>query len=168
VLSKPAVIRALRAEDLAVFRPVRLRALRDHPTAFGSSVEEEAQADLLRLIGTPPSVTIGAFSNDDLIGIGALVVSSRIKRRHTAEIVSLYVMPEFRGQGVARELMQALLDRARTAGLSVVTLTVTAGNEAARALYLALGFISFGVTPDALQIDGRLLNEEQFALRLIR
>ena len=47
------------------------------------------------------------------------------------------VPPEFQGQGIARELMHALLVRARVAGVKHVSLQASAAGEP---LYLSLGF----------------------------
>jgi GNAT superfamily N-acetyltransferase len=60
------------------------------------------------------------------------------------DLVGLYdvfTQPAVRGQGLARRLCAALLDRARNAGARVAYLQVDADNAPARAIYRRLGFI---------------------------
>jgi ribosomal protein S18 acetylase RimI-like enzyme len=57
------------------------------------------------------------------------------------------VVPEARGRGVAKQLMQALLDEGRRRGHSHAAIAVTAGNAAAQRVYEGVGFrmyISYG------------------------
>jgi ribosomal protein S18 acetylase RimI-like enzyme len=160
-------IRVLQQTDLPAFRLVRLRGLRDHPEAFGSSFEEEEHADLARLIGSAPNVTLGAFVDDALVGIGGLVVSPKIKQRHSAHIFGVYVVPEWRRGNVAAALLRRLIEAARAAEVRILMITVTVGNQPARDLYRAEGFVPFGIAPWGLCVDGRLLDEEMMALPLM-
>ncbi len=56
------------------------------------------------------------------------------------QITAVAVHPEHRRQGLARKLLEALLQLGREAGAERATLEVASGNEAARALYAGLGF----------------------------
>ena len=55
-------------------------------------------------------------------------------------IDSFYVLPEMRGRGVGRLLMDAAYSEMRRAGASTVALEMVAGNEVARAFYERDGF----------------------------
>jgi ribosomal protein S18 acetylase RimI-like enzyme len=162
------MIRRLEHADLAAFRTVRLEALRLHPEAFGSSYDEEAlhSLDEFSRFLTPPSSAFGAFADDRLIGIAALFVPSRPKRRHKGHLSSVYVASEFRGGDVARGLVEAVIIEARQSQLKALLLAVTVGNEAARRLYLSQGFQVFGTERDAMMIDGVLYDEELMTLEL--
>jgi len=58
------------------------------------------------------------------------------------------VLPDYRGHGIGRQLMQACIERARDEGGEWVALEVRADNVPARHLYLSLGFQQTGA--DAL------------------
>ncbi|ELZ33369.1 acetyltransferase [Halogeometricum pallidum JCM 14848] len=62
---------------------------------------------------------------------------------HVAELV---VAPDCRREGRARDLLTAVFET-RPSG-SVVTVTVAAGNDAARSLYESVGFEKAGRRPD--------------------
>ncbi|RUQ45483.1 GNAT family N-acetyltransferase, partial [Corynebacterium pseudodiphtheriticum] len=65
----------------------------------------------------------------------------------------MYVSAAHQQQGLGRLLVEAALDDARRQpGLKVIQLTVTAGNDAALALYQRCGFIQYGLEPLAVRV----------------
>lgn len=67
-------------------------------------------------------------------------------QRHRAEIRKLLVHPRFRRQGIARELMAEVEDRARNLGRNLLTLDTRTG-DAAEPLYRSIGFQTVGTIP---------------------
>ncbi len=57
-----------------------------------------------------------------------------------SEIMTLAVLPQARGQGIARQLLRQLLIQAKAEGATAVLLEVRADNAAAQALYQSFGF----------------------------
>lgn len=60
----------------------------------------------------------------------------------------LFVVPESRGTGAGRALVQRVLDDAATAGVATVRLETQHDNRVARALYDDLGFVVRPTVPD--------------------
>lgn len=60
---------------------------------------------------------------------------------NAAELKRLFVRPGFRGLGLGRQLTEAALDAARSAGYACVLLDTLDDMESARALYEDLGFV---------------------------
>ncbi|VDC30271.1 GNAT family N-acetyltransferase [Pseudogemmobacter humi] len=79
---------------------------------------------------------------------------------------SVYVGEAFRGRGHARALMQALIARARAAGLHVMVAGIEAGNAASVALHQSLGFTGDQVMREVGQKFGRWLDLRFMELRL--
>ena len=69
-----------------------------------------------------------------------LVFASLISQ-HVGHITQICTLPAARGQGVGRLLLGQALEGLAEAGCQKVTLTVTARNEAAIALYQSFGFV---------------------------
>jgi ribosomal protein S18 acetylase RimI-like enzyme len=109
----------------------------------------------------------GAFCGGVLAGMVGVGRQRKLKMRHKAHIWSMYVAPAQRGQGLARQLMQAAIAHAwGMRGIRQVQLSVTANNQAATALYLSLGFAEYGREREALCVNGELYDEALMALPL--
>ena len=166
-------IRKLAPQDVEAYRALRLLGLQTDPTAFGSSYEEEAAYPLAafaeRLQSRPKATgfALGAWDGDQLVGTATLMRQTRLKTDHNANVYGVYVAPAARGRGVARALMEAVVAEARAMeGVTLVKLGVVVGNVAARGLYRSLGFVSYGVEPQAIRVDGVFYDEEYLALSL--
>jgi GNAT superfamily N-acetyltransferase len=150
-------IRKLDVPDAAVYREFRLRGLREHADAFTSSYEEENARPLAdtekRLSPAGDTVMWSAFVDGAMAGVAGLNRETRLKNRHKATLVAMYVAPEYQGHGLGRALVGTVLDAARAEGVALVVLTVTAGNREATTLYEKCGFKSFGIEPDAIRVN---------------
>jgi ribosomal protein S18 acetylase RimI-like enzyme len=156
--------RPLADADAEQFQVLRIAGLKEVPSAFGSSYEEECKRPLdsvrARLAFGPERQVLGAFAGGELVGMLGLYREESLKQRHKGFIWGMYVAPLHRGQGIGRELMRRTLETARTiAGMRQVNLTVNNQNMAARTLYRSLGFVVYGTEPAALMVDG-VLNDE--------
>ena len=85
------------------------------------------------------AVYLGAFGGEQLVGyIGMWVIVDE------AHITNVAVAPSFRAHGIGRVLLSALMDVAREAGCTSMTLEVRESNEVAQHLYQSCGFTIAG------------------------
>lgn len=63
------------------------------------------------------------------------------------EITNVAVLPEYRGRGLAGDMLRQLLLEGEAVGIRAFTLEVRAGNEAAIRLYEKAGFVTEGIRP---------------------
>ena len=164
-------VRTLDSGDVVAFRALRLAALRECPTAFSSSYEEECDIPLAqqaqRMAPDADHAIFGAFDGDTLVGTIGLYRETSRKLAHKAVIWGVYVAPAFRGRGVGRMLLERVLAHATAmSDLLQVTLGVNTANAAAIALYKAVGFEPFGLERGFLRVDGVLYDELHMALSI--
>jgi RimJ/RimL family protein N-acetyltransferase len=156
-------IRKLVPDDAADFLRVRVRGLREEPESFMSapdSVENTPLAEVRQRIvaNEKENITlIGAFDNNGemvaLAGIRQHLNSPKV--RHKSTIFGVYVVPEARGKGVARDMMLYLIEIARAhPEIEQIIIEYTSNNVAARTLYEKLGFEWYGTQPRALKFPG--------------
>lgn len=166
-------VRPFDRTDARAYQRLRLLALHESPTAFSASHADEADRSMDEVAAriTPAAdgsiCTLGIFEQDELAGFVAIIHPQREKLRHGVELAGMYVAPTFRRRGFGGALLKAAMGHARSiAGVRQIKLGVNATNTAAKALYQSIGFASYGVEPDALQVDGTLYGEEHYVLRL--
>lgn len=162
-------IRRLLPSDAAAFQALRLAALRECPSAFTSSHEEESG---LALDDVAARLAVrnmfGAFEDGELAGMVGAGREDQLKTRHKGYIRAMYVAPAHRSKGLGRQLMErAFACAAAMEGVTQVTLAVTVGNTGALALYRSLGFVAYGHEPRALLVDGVFYDEIQMVRNVI-
>ena len=123
------------------YKALRLEALHTEPQAFGSKYADNVQHPdsfwrrrLEEAAVGQISWLLFAKSGDRLVGmIGAYVADDSPA---VAEIISTYVKPDFRRQGIARALMAALLSAIRKHGtVRIARLIVNVDQKFALQLY---------------------------------
>ena len=164
-------IRKLTPQDAACFQRLRLIGLREEPSAFASSYEEEKDRPLsaleAQLAPCADHAIFGAFDGDDLVGVVALGREGMRKLAHKGYLWGMFVAASARRQAAGRLLMSEVISMARgVPGLRQLNLGVNANNAAAIRLYESLGFQAFGHEADAMLIDGTLHDEVHMSLRL--
>ena len=156
------VVRAAGEGDADAYREVRLEALKNHPEAFGSDYETAAAnpaeywVERLRNAGTSAPATFMAWAGSQPVGLCGLAREDRAKTRHSADLISMYVRPAWRGLGVGEALIAVALDWGRHHGVRIVKLAVVTQNRAAIRRYERSGFAPYGTEPEALCHGGRL------------
>ena len=136
--------------NVATFKEVRLRALRDAPSAFGSTyATESAMSDvewMQRAVRWNGERGIGFLAIDD--GIACGIVGSMLDEDDAtrATLVSMWTAPTHRRRGIARLLVNEVVGWARAREVAAIRLMVTSSNAAARSFYEQLGFACTGRT----------------------
>jgi ribosomal protein S18 acetylase RimI-like enzyme len=134
----------------ASYKTVRLRALHDTPSAFGSTFARESQfseADWhsrAANLCTPHSIGYLAYHQDDYCGIAAGFLDKQDP--HNAELVSMWVASTHRRTGTGKLLVNAIESWARLSAAHTLRLMVTNTNLAAISFYERIGFTATGRT----------------------
>lgn len=165
-------IRPLGAADAAAFLALRQLALNSSPGAFSAAPEDDflqTEADARALFGRrDDGVVLGAFA-DGLRGCAGLFRVKKTKERHKAHVWTMFVEPAFRGRGMGRALLEAAVSHAgQMEGVTDIHLGVSNQAPEARAMYEACGFVTWGVEPRALQIQGSMVSLRHMVLAFPR
>jgi RimJ/RimL family protein N-acetyltransferase len=163
-------IRVVTERDAEGLWDLRMLALENDPWSFVDSPEEMRQIPMMEFAARlskniEENFIFAAFEGQTPVGMVGFYRELPLKRRHKGWIWGVFVAPAARGRGVAKKLMQATIDRAKTLpGLDMVLLTMPAEQPAPRRLYESLGFRSFGVEPKGLKIGNEARDEENMVL----
>ena len=159
-------IRQLTPGDAALYRSIRLEGLKESPEAFGSTFDAEFTKPLAWFFDRlSSSVVFGAIRDAKILGVAGFAARPEEKEAHKGLLWGMYVRPDARGAGIARRLVEAVIDHARP-HVELIQLSVVVGNEQARRLYLRLGFIEYGIEKNSLKYLGRYYDEILMAKQL--
>jgi GNAT superfamily N-acetyltransferase len=140
-------VREMAADEWELMRDIRLDALREAPYAFASSYAREAAYDEEQWRGWFARRFViylgyhGASLDTEPAGLAGVFVSGG-----AADLVSMWVRPAARGQGVGEALVEASAAWAKTHSFDALFLWVTESNARALALYERCGFTPTGET----------------------
>ncbi|SDE11349.1 L-amino acid N-acyltransferase YncA [Paracoccus isoporae] len=144
----------LTPDRAAEFRAIRLDALRRAPEAFGSSFsdwEERPLEDFAARLAGCEMWAAGPAPGSPL------AVASWENGISPAEpdlgwVMSVYVAPQARGQGLGDAIFARMIGNATAAGMTRMGLHVGQNNLAAQRLYARAGFVATGGPP---MLNGR-------------
>jgi len=89
-----------------------------------------------------PETYLYAHQEGQLAPVG-LTVLLLDEKENAGWVCRVFVNPEARRQGVARQLVERAIELTRAAGRQFVSLSVANDNEGAKDLYKSLGFVPF-------------------------
>jgi RimJ/RimL family protein N-acetyltransferase len=138
-------IRRIRIGEADLYKKMRLASMQDAPYAFSSTYESalrrsaeswREQAD--NTAQGADRATYLAFTDGTPIGIAALY---RIAgQTDVGEVLQVWMASEFRGKGVAWNLMDAVFEWAGANGFHTINAAITEGNTRALKFYSKYGF----------------------------
>lgn len=144
------VLEQITTENAMVFKAVRLRALQDTPSAFGSTYARESQFDDAEWIKRANNMngerSIGFIAMDAGVACGIAGCFLDQTDNTQAHLISMWTAPTHRQQGVGRLLVGAILQWARKRQIRVLRLMVVCNNDQAIKFYERLGFRKTGRT----------------------
>jgi len=141
-------VRQIRSTEGAQLRALRLRAIRDCPSAYAESLPEavaQPQAHWDARAAGEESVLFVAEDASEWVGMVGAYIDEAEGRRGT-RLIAMWVSPAHREQGVGMTLAEHVISWARGRNAEFVALWVTEGNAAALSLYTRCGFRSTGET----------------------
>jgi ribosomal protein S18 acetylase RimI-like enzyme len=161
-LPDPAVSRLL-PQDWQAYRAMRLAMLQESPRSFGGTRAQAAGFDEQLWKQRLAENVVFLASVAEIPAGSAAYSEHHMTDPGDCALLGLWVDPRFRGAGVGRALVDAVVDQARAAGRRRVVLRVVAGNDPATGLYERAGFVPTGRTvlrSDDEQADGQVVEVE--------
>jgi RimJ/RimL family protein N-acetyltransferase len=115
------------------------------------------------------SFTLGAYVENILAGVVSFVRDGedREKLRHKGILSTMYVSNEFRGYGIAKELLKELIKRVKAIpDIEQINVIVITDNLIAKKLYEKFGFERYGTEQNSIKWGNKYFAEDQMVLRL--
>lgn len=143
-------VQRITTENISLFKLVRLHALEESPSAFGSTYRREkafSESEWLARVARwngEKGVGFLAMEGDTACGIAGALVEPQDQNR--AQLVSMWTAPAHRKQGVGRLLVNAVVDWAKIRRIETLLLMVTSRNDRAIGFYERMGFARTGRT----------------------
>ena len=113
------------------------------------------------LLGIPAVHTLVLVQDGKLTGTASVGASRLPAMQGWGELISIYFLPEYMGQGYGKQLLEAALQELHEMGFDDVYLWVLEENRRARRFYEKNGFAFSGETAQA-KIGGKTLTELQY------
>ena len=159
--SATVTVRPLAGSEWPLYRALRLRALGDAPSAFGSTLAREqglVDADWAWRLGLAATSGRDHPLVAELEGAAFGLAWAKFDANdpQVVNVFQMWVAPEARGQGIAAALLAAAVEWARSRNARTVQLGVMDGNDAARRIYERAGFVAAGTPQPVRPGDARL------------
>jgi len=161
------IISKLNLNEWEKYKKIRLEALKNEPSSFGMSYEEELKLSddqwkekLQKYNDENYSIMLFAKDKANLVGmIGAYWVDIE-KVKHIGNIFGVYVNPKYRGKGIGKLLMKEILKKLDKMPLiKKIKLGVVTQQIPALRLYEKYGFNKVGKYEKELRVGDEYYDE---------
>ncbi|MEI7850142.1 MAG: GNAT family N-acetyltransferase [Chloroflexota bacterium] len=165
------IIRLATPADAIQFSELRMQALRDNPTAFGSSYEtrENCSLEWATKVLQPKSKDGAIYiaeHGQQLLGITSILRAPGIKTRHSATIGGVFILPEWRRLGIIDAFVMECIKWAKLQDVIIIKLAVTTNNQPAIKTYTRLGFEIYGTEPKVIFHDSTYYDEYLMSINI--
>ena len=164
----------LNSTNASAYRALMLEAYEQAPDAFTTTADErrgEPESWWVKRIGSADGLatSFGAWKKGNLVGTVALEYSAKPKTQHSVLVIGMYVQPSQRGNGIGLALMKSAIAAALSrAEILAMNLTLTEGNVSALRLYSSVGFVTWGIQPQAIRTTSGFKGKVHMSLALQR
>ncbi len=146
----PITLRALSQSDYTAVATIYQAGIDTGNATFETQAKDWMTWDETML----PHSRLVVVQGEQVLGWAALSgVSNRCVYNGVAE-VSVYVDPQAQGKGVGKQLLQALIESSKDAGIWTLQARTMAENTASIALHQKLGFKLLGIHEKLSQLHG--------------
>jgi phosphinothricin acetyltransferase len=148
-------IRDATAADAAIVCQIYNQGIEDRIATLETEQRTPEERRAWLAARGPRHPVVVAEAEGEVVGWGSLnLFNPRPAYDHVADF-SLYVERGWRGRGVGRRLLEALIARARALGYHKLVLSAFPWNEAGMAVYRRAGFREVGTYREQGLLDGR-------------
>lgn len=121
------------------------------PMGGGTALSDSVKTTLCDFLHDfPGTYSVIAIVGQQAVGIiNSYTAISSFAAATIINIHDVYVLPEFRGQGIAKAMLAAIEKQAITIGACKLTLEVLSNNKSAQASYRNYGFAPYELDPQA-------------------
>jgi ribosomal protein S18 acetylase RimI-like enzyme len=137
------------------YRDLRLEALKSEPIAFSSSYEEE-QSIPENSWRERINNNLFVMADNKPVGLAGFFRNTHLKTHHVCEMYGVYLRSEYRGQGIGKRLVEAVMaEIQRLKGVTIIEVGVNPTQKAAKNLYRKRGFKTVAHFNKWMCIDGK-------------
>lgn len=122
-----------------------------------------SENQLVSLLNKKTNILLTYSEDNKLLGYVLGVYRDAPEFAHRLKIQAISVIPEFRGRGIGRKLMEKLLAFGKESGFDLVYLEVASDNSNACKLYESFGMKETGNLPDGFRKNGKSCNIKTYA-----
>lgn len=142
------------------YKTLRLEAITDSPQSFLPTMDEALTQSDEEWQERIKTMFFAVTDDDELVGMTGYYRESKTKQNHIVNVVSVYVSPDYRQQGLARKLLEATIAAIKqNPEIRKIQLGVITTQTAAYDLYQSVGFQKFGTAHRALKVGNTFYDE---------
>jgi RimJ/RimL family protein N-acetyltransferase len=161
VTPRRVTLRPFEAADTAALHPIfaDARAMR-----FWSTPPHASLAETQAFVRAAMEATAAGTGDDQVVLLDGSVIGKA--GLWDNEEIGFILAPALWGQGLAREALELVIERARARGVPRITADVDPRNAASLALLGKLGFVKTGEARATMQVGGEWVDSVYLELRL--